>query len=96
MDRQSKYGNFSDVMEAQRSVNQIILLFNEHLQLQMKSCQCGHAWSEHEKPKTKMSWDACSFPCLKCDCTEYDDGDLRSFILPESPSPQTADAPLQD
>jgi len=35
-------------------------------------CKCGHTWHEHAKPATKISWDACSFPCLQCACSEYD------------------------
>lgn len=34
-------------------------------------CQCGDAFSEHEKPPNGISWDACSFPCLKCECQEF-------------------------
>lgn len=34
-------------------------------------CLCGETFAEHEKPATETSWDVCSFPCMRCDCTEF-------------------------
>jgi hypothetical protein len=34
-------------------------------------CVCGDTFAEHEKPTTPISWDVWSFPCTKCDCTEF-------------------------
>lgn len=36
------------------------------------ACRCGHTWDQHKKPETKISWDACSFPCGQCECSEFD------------------------
>lgn len=34
-------------------------------------CVCGDTFADHEKPATPISWDVCSFPCSKCDCTGF-------------------------
>lgn len=34
-------------------------------------CECSDLFSEHEKPPQSVSWDVCSFPCLKCQCQEF-------------------------
>lgn len=35
-------------------------------------CLCAHIWAQHEKPPDGTPWDICSFPCLVCDCTEFE------------------------
>lgn len=47
-------------------------------------CRCCHTWDEHKKPKTKISWDVCSFPCEQCECPEYD----RQRVAAESEKAQ--------
>ena len=43
------------------------------IEIEQEYCECGHSWREHEQPRGNISWDVCSFPCTKCDCTEFCD-----------------------
>lgn len=48
------------------------LLRSKHTISGYESCECGHLWEEHEQPASTISWDVCSFPCVKCDCNEFE------------------------
>ena len=38
-----------------------------------RRCKCGHTWNEHEKPTAPIPRDICPFPCLRCECTRFDE-----------------------
>lgn len=40
---------------------------------QFEFCKCGHDFETHKKPESDISWDVCSFPCVLCGCTEYEE-----------------------
>jgi hypothetical protein len=42
------------------------------MELSEEQCNCSHSWDEHEKPPGKIPWDICSFPCLKCNCDDFE------------------------
>lgn len=48
-------------------------------------CECGDLFIDHQKPPLGTPWDICSFPCLKCKCTEFREVpiDIRQQSLSE-------------
>ena len=35
-------------------------------------CKCGHQPIDHPSPSEPYSWESPQFPCLKCDCKNYE------------------------